>query len=359
MAGFGDFFGGMGRMPMYGNQADPMAGLSAIDKLRYVYQNNPEALVALGAGIMEGDVAGGFSGAAGQMSLHKKAFAEREETLKKENATRRALLGMGFTPEQAEAGMQNPTLLSHMLAKSGGGDEETFYGTPHPFRRPDGTTGLAITGSKGSVKEISAGEGFEFLPKTRTFNAGTDQVTIDIITGQEVSRVPIDLAGAEKAKVEGEFEGKMVVSAPEGVRSGEDALTLINSIKNDPYKWWGTGLTSAANTTRGSPTYAFQKKVDQARSGAFLTAIEKLRGMGALSNAEGQTATDAVTRIDTGMRPEQFDQALKDYEDIVRRGYERAKQIMATGTTKGTVTPNEPSLNDIGGSLYEKYGLER
>ena len=84
-------------------------------------------------------------------------------------------------------------------------------------------------------------------------------------------------------------------------------------------------MSSMLNVVPGTPGKSYQLKVNQARSGAFLTAIQQLRGMGALSNAEGQTATDAVTRLTTADTEEGFLQALADYEKVVRAGRDRAR----------------------------------
>jgi hypothetical protein len=66
--------------------------------------------------------------------------------------------------------------------------------------------------------------------------------------------------------------------------------------------------------------------------------------MGSLSNAEGQTATRAISRMDTATSTPAFLDALADYEAIVQIGRERAAariQAPAAGTAAqntGTTT---------------------
>ena len=50
-----------------------------------------------------------------------------------------------------------------------------------------------------------------------------------------------------------------------------------------------------------------------------------MQGMGALSNAEGQTATAALNRMDTALSRKEFNDALADYEAIVKQGMARAQ----------------------------------
>jgi hypothetical protein len=75
-----------------------------------------------------------------------------------------------------------------------------------------------------------------------------------------------------------------------------------------------------------------------------------MRGMGSLSNAEGQTATAAITRMDTATSEEEFNAALADYEEIVKLGRDRAAKRLkapaeagdapAPGSDGWTVLPN-------------------
>jgi hypothetical protein len=160
-----------------------------------------------------------------------------------------------------------------------------------------------------------------------------------------------DLAGAEREKMMGEMQGKQDSAAPSDLATADSALDLINSIKNDPARERGTGMSSLGNVIPGTSGYDFQKKVDQAKSGAFLTAIQQMRGMGALSNAEGQTATQAVTRMSTAMTEQGFNEALADYERLIIQGRERAlARTMRAAPMQGATQP----VND----LKSKYGLE-
>jgi hypothetical protein len=131
-------------------------------------------------------------------------------------------------------------------------------------------------------------------------------------------------AAVERGKAIGQVEGAAIAGAPVDVTTADTTLQLIESVRQDPGLDIGTGATSAANIVPGTPGYDFQNRVNQLLSGGFLTAIDQLRGMGALSNAEGQTATRAISRMDTATSKTAFLDALSDYENVVRMGRERA-----------------------------------
>jgi hypothetical protein len=93
------------------------------------------------------------------------------------------------------------------------------------------------------------------------------------------------------------------------------------------------------NIVPGTPGYDVQNRVNQLLSGGFLTAIDQLRGMGSLSNAEGQTATRAISRMDTATSTPAFLDALADYEAIVQIGRERAAARLEAPTAGTTAQP--------------------
>ena len=146
-------------------------------------------------------------------------------------------------------------------------------------------------------------------------------------------------AAVERGKAIGQVEGAAIAGAPIDLATADETLRLIEGVRSDPGIEVGTGATSAANIVPGTPGYDFQNRVDQLLSGGFLTAIDQLRGMGALSNAEGQTATRAISRMDTATSKPAFLEALSDYENIVRVGRERAASRVPQPTAPAGAAP--------------------
>lgn len=132
-----------------------------------------------------------------------------------------------------------------------------------------------------------------------------------------------------EASAMGKAAGEATASAPTQISNGEIALQGIDEIRKHPGLDRGTGMTSMGNWVPGTEGYAFQTRVQQLAGGAFLTAIQQMQGMGALSNSEGQTATAALARLNTGLSRKEFEDALADYESIVKKGMERAQAKLA------------------------------
>ena len=150
-----------------------------------------------------------------------------------------------------------------------------------------------------------------------------------------------------QASAEGKAAGENMASAGADMQAAQNALDMIESVKNDPNRERGTGKSAFFNWIPGTAGYDFENKVSQVKSGAFLTAIQALRGLGALSNTEGDAATKAITRLDTATSEQAFMEALADYEKIVRQGYDRAAQRQGARSGEGK-----------GGVVIDGYQIE-
>ena len=155
-----------------------------------------------------------------------------------------------------------------------------------------------------------------------------------------------------RARSAGQFLGRTeaaeVAAAPSTISTADTTLKYVEAVRNHPGLEQGTGFSSTFNIVPGTSGYDFQNRVKQISSGAFLTAIQDLRGMGALSNSEGQTATAAVNRMDTATSKEEFLSALDDYKAIVEKGRQNAlakinqqqgSQIQQAAPTAPSATP--------------------
>lgn len=205
---------------------------------------------------------------------------------------------------------------------------------------------LGTMGKNGTFKRVDTG-GVRLEAGVDRVDLGTQWGLLNKRTGQIEGYMPKDIAGAQEQEEIGTASGKARAAALGDMQAAQNALELIDSLRNDPNRERGTGFSATFNAIPGTRGYDFQTKVEQAKSGAFLSAIQQLRGMGALSNAEGQTATAAVTRLNTATSEDEFMKALDDYEKIVRQGYEKAASRV------GQISESSANTN-----YKQKYGLD-
>jgi hypothetical protein len=241
-----------------------------------------------------------------------------DNSMQKHRSKLKILRDMGIDPT-------SPQGQQFLLSGTGGGG--TTYGkTPVWGTDANGNAGLGVIGDDGSFKILDTGG---FKPKrvlewrdTKTHHEG-----VDPFTGEVVESIPIDNREAAAEQKIGDIEGAIAGTAWENVSAADDALYTLAQIRNTPDLESFTGWSSWGNIRPGSPGYDFQRLVEQASSGAFLTAIQKMVGLGALSNAEGATATAAVTRMRTELSKDGFLRAVADYERLVRKGKVKAQRF--------------------------------
>ena len=211
-----------------------------------------------------------------------------------------------------------------------GGLGSTEYGlTPIYGQFDDGTYGMGVVGKDGSFKQVDTGQLQVFDPRT--------------LASERSAGTALGKAG-----------GEATAAAPGDIAAGEAALSVLDQIEQSPELGWATGTSAGlgGNNVPGTGRFDFQNLVDQAKSGAFLIAVQQMRGLGALSNAEGGAATQAITRMNTATSTEAFKKALADYRAVIETGMNRARSRIGGGQQAAPQqAPREYTFNPATGRL--------
>lgn len=347
--------------PLPKMQSNPLAAIQAFTQPRR------NQLAGLASGLLSANDWGqGLSAGFAQAAQGRQADDLYAQT-QKETADRQAKLEQTISylrsqpggSRWADAAMngavdpQDAFKLWYDESKGGAGGDESFYGTVVPMQDASGKTVLGQISNSGRWQPLQGADGMSPAPTTKTQDTGTEIITFDVY-GNELFRTPkqnfsesYDKAAGGAA---GKFETEQRLSAPGDVAAGQNAVALIDNVRNDPALQTATGLSGVVlNQVPGFDQLGFARKVDQLKSGAFLSAIEQLRGMGALSNAEGQTATAAITRLSTDLSAADFLEALGEYEAIVKQGVARAQSKMGSPASGPAVGAVEDGYQYMGG----------
>ena len=142
----------------------------------------------------------------------------------------------------------------------------------------------------------------------------------------------------------GQLIGQARANLPKAQATAEQALSLIDEIRNHPGRnFFSTGpLAATAAYQKGTPQYDFHQTLEQAKSGAFLSAFSTLRGGGSISDAEGKKATTAFARMDAAQSRAGFDKALDDYRNVIQTGLANQQRI-----ARGELQPYSTSPIDL------------
>jgi hypothetical protein len=176
----------------------------------------------------------------------------------------------------------------------------------------------------------------------------------------------------KEAEAGGQVTGKDVAEArielPKVEDTSEMGLRLIDELvgsqdgktKRHPgfESYVGFTLMPGMRFVEGSKEADFEKRLKQITGGSFLEAFSSLRGSGAITELEGQRATEAINRMDKATSEKEFIRAARDVQQVIRKGVERAKFRAKTGAVPapaqgGSLTPQEEAELQ---SLRKKYG---
>lgn len=171
------------------------------------------------------------------------------------------------------------------------------------------------------------------------------------------------LEATERAKAKGRAEGKAVGETKGEAEAGlsdfvattEAQLFVIDQmignkdagIGEHPGLEAAVGGVSSKLPSLRDDTVDFEALLEQARSGAFLTSIKQLQGMGALSNAEGQVATAAATRMKNATSEDGFRKAAAEYREQIRKGVDRMRN-KAGVQSQEVEAPMNPQVKFLG-----------
>ena len=163
----------------------------------------------------------------------------------------------------------------------------------------------------------------------------------------------------ESAKMQYKFTAQQLVNAPRVIESTTYALGKIDKMLthkgqdvignrfsqflNDPQ----SGLNPIANEQRN-----FMTLHNFVQSNQFATVIGQMRGLGQLSDREGQAMTNAANALDLASTPEEYFENLKFIKETLERARQRARDAMKGAKPQGDTQLLSNSVN----KALQQYG---
>jgi hypothetical protein len=194
----------------------------------------------------------------------------------------------------------------------------------------EGNPVLIQIGKDGTATQTQLPEGVTFQKEPIRIDGGTEWILLDPITRQPVGRVPKQLreAAAETAigRIEGEATGAAITGLNSNLAQVDEAVALIDSVMNDPALSGITGMLQGRLPPMTQAGTDLNVKINQIKGKAFLEAFESLKGGGAITNLEGQVATEAMARLDRAQSDAAYREALAELRGVLERGAERARR---------------------------------
>lgn len=136
-------------------------------------------------------------------------------------------------------------------------------------------------------------------------------VTMPKVAGQKPTITPIGVTKPIAPGKGGTPEEKEMLKEQTSL-SSQQVLDQAEKLFNHPGRAAGTGATSWMGKIPGTEAKGFSSNLETFKSQTFLPMVSALKGMGALSDAEGKKITASVGALDPDMPEKEFEESLKD-----------------------------------------------
>ncbi len=275
----------------------------------------PQPGMAALLGFLNGGLAGAISGGTtGQRTDQAYLLQQQQKNqVKTAEAVYNGLISRGdYHPQEAAA-----------LAQAVAGDHEVAKAVlPNLF----GTSKLPTTqiGDLKLLTFVDKNKNTRFLLPNENGGVGSgsldDAIALDLKIKQGKARA--EAAG----KNQGETAGQLPKSRVMVQQSMKDAEALIGH----PGESASTGMLAGHLPAIGGAQAAYVTAFNQLKNEAFLNVIPNLKGLGAMSNKEGDRASEAVFRASRATNTKDRNEALREYQSYIQNAF-GALEKQATG----------------------------
>jgi hypothetical protein len=309
-------------------QAPGQGGLGGLGQsLMQLQQTNPEAFIALGSGLLNGNMAQGVSGMGQAIGDYRQR--EAQAGLQREGWDRQdARFDKTFGLQQQQFNQQQQAMGTERA------QQQQQLNASRQWAEATGDPAIIALGAMGQWGEamklyqkkngVSGGASYGKTPvygQDAQGNTVIGQLGDDgsfIATPMPDGITPLSPYGTSEQRARGTAVGKGM-----GEAQTELGGTLQTADRN---RATGTGASSIFNVIPATGGYDFNQKVKQLQGQAFLQAFESLKGGGQITEVEGMKAEQAIARLSTAQSEQAFEQALTDLKDVVQAGKQRAMQ---------------------------------
>jgi len=236
-----------------------------------------------------------------------------------------------YTPESLAAALRadNPALLNPIAGK----DEKPVVAGGMVWDAKQGKF-VNIEGYAQQAAQIAAAGRAAPAPESPIAVIGPDGKPVYVSRAQAMGKQPYTAttAAQEQRDISKEQANKSASI------STQQALDLAAELYADPARTTGTGFSSILNNIPGTGARDFQAKLNTFKAQTFIPMVSALKGMGALSDAEGKKLSESVGALDPAMSEDAF---AKSLQQTTRTLYDKA---VAAGLN--VLLPDFAKIND-------------
>jgi hypothetical protein len=252
-------------------------------------------------------------------------------------------------PAQQAPAQQAPTIQPQAQALPGGGVKLTPPQRVPLEQQATVAPGPSPFSGVNPQLQATAGPSMPVAPITPTAGAGLGgRPTGADIEAQKTKQ-------KEAAQEEGVDLGKLKVNQGKAETNADYLINKMDELVTHPGFSFSVGVANVgsvplpgagkiAGMIEGTDTSDWAARFNEIKGQSFLQAVENLRGMGSLSNQEGDAATKAIQRMSTSQSEKEFKAAATDFKEIIQRGIDRNREKLGQPAKYGTPSETESKL---------------
>ncbi|MBO2072744.1 DNA transfer protein [Salmonella sp. 32020501-2019-00050] len=274
---------------------------------------------------------------------------------------------VGANPDwMIQTGVQNPEQLSHMLTTmslGALGPEKAFAVQDKMVGREIDRGRLAETIRSNQAGEALQQRGQDITVRGQNISAKNAELSreiqraelqdkvLDRQIARETNQIKLDELKQKQADVRQKAEiarADRQAAAQGAVDTFSTALDSLNEIEQSPGLSKAVGIRSAFPTVPGSDAANFEARLDTFKAQTFLPMVQSLKGMGALSDAEGKKLSDAVGALS----PKMSEKAFRDSIGKIRNQLESKLSTVKKQFVYQEPVQNMPGKQSPAGSNF-------
>jgi len=155
----------------------------------------------------------------------------------------------------------------------------------------------------------------------------------------ELKRQELEQKIADRRKEKDQVKTERNIEGQNAISDIDLSLSVVDELIKSPGLEAAVGLSSLAPTLPGGEAADFESKLEQLKSQQFLNNIQKMKGLGALSEAEGRKVASAAAALDLSMSEKRFKKELQTVFDNLNEAKKRIEK-------KYEITPPKEETQD-------------
>jgi len=256
--------------------------------------------------------------------------------------------------ELRQARIDRSAAVSGALGKPVGSPYKGADGTMKvTVQNPDGTIGTQSLPNSDYAHDVITYQGTPMQLERNPSGAVSASPVLTIDQAEDAG----NLTGITTvADAEVQADAQAVYDAPTAVQDFQIQIAEVDELIRRAPDFVGANRLNPMRLIPGDPGYDFNADLEKAKSGAFLTGFESLKGGGPITEIEGMKGETSLQQMDPGQSLNQFIKNAKAYRAVLVRGLDKSMRDASRDIDSLNVYERQQEIRRLRGDLNMPQG---